>query len=119
MTFDDGILKIYRLENTAQKGDMPSEQLIYISSHYFGYGQLGIKRYYIALSNKQQIECVVNIHFDNEIKVYDIVEDETNSFFRIAMIQHDFDDDGLRYTKLSLERLNDDYKKIEKAEGLS
>lgn len=111
MTFDDGILKIYRLENTAQKGDMPNEQLVYKSSFYFGFDNLGISRYYTALSHNQRIESVVNIEFDTDVRVLDIVEMEDGSYFKIQMLQREKDDDGLIYLKLSLERLNDEFDK--------
>lgn len=110
MVFDDGLLKVYRLENTAEKGDKPKEQLVYKSSFYFGYDELGITRYYTALANKQKIECVVNIEFDLNVRALDIVEFEDGSLYRIRMRQRK-KDDGLIYLKLSLEEVNDDYSK--------
>lgn len=111
MTFDDGILKIYKLENTALKGDKPNEKLVYKSSHYFAFEDLGITRYYTALSNNQLIESVVGIHLDRSICVLDIAKMEDGSLFRIVMIQHPTNKDGIRYTRLSLERLKDEYHK--------
>ena len=110
MVFDDGILKIYSLENTAEKGDKPKEQLVYKSSFYFGYDELGITRYYTALTNNQRIECVVNIELDPNVRVLDVVEFEDGSLFRIQLLQRK-KEDGLIYLKLSLERLNDEYSK--------
>ncbi len=40
MTFDDGILQVYRTENTAENGAMPRETQTLLSEHYFGYDVL-------------------------------------------------------------------------------
>jgi hypothetical protein len=109
MTFDDGIVKIYRIENASDNGDMPKEEAVYKSSFYFGYDDVGIQRYYSAMANNQLIDSVINIQHDRSIKALDIVQFEDDNFFRIAMVQHPLDDDGIRYTKLTLERLNDEY----------
>lgn len=109
MTFDDGILKVYRPENTSDKGNMPNEVLVYKSSFHFSYDKLGIARYYNALKNNQRIESVVNIEFNVCVRVLDIVEMEDGSYFRIEMLQRDKDEDGLLYIKLSLQRLDDEF----------
>ena len=41
MTFDDGILTVYRTENTAQPGKKPVQRLKVKGRHYFNYGELG------------------------------------------------------------------------------
>ena len=114
MTFDDGILKVYRLENIASKGDMPNNVLVYKSSFYFSFDNLGITRYYTALKNNQRIESVVNIEFNILVRIHDIVKMEDGSCFRIEMLQREKDESGLLYLKLSLQRLDDEFnKKIE------
>ena len=45
MTYDDGILKIYRPENTAAKGGKPVIVLKFKSQHYYEYDVLGYNRY--------------------------------------------------------------------------
>lgn len=109
MTFDDGILKIYSAENISDEGDLPLLELVYKSSSYFKFEDLGIQRYYTALSHNQLIDSVVAVHYDRNIKVFDIIVIDGVQF-KIDMVQHPFDEDGLRYTKLSLERLNDEFK---------
>lgn len=109
MTFDDGIVTIYRLENKAKKGDMPDMKLFYKSSYHFSFEELGLTRYYTALSAKQLIESVIAIYLDRSILTNDIATMEDGTQFKIVMVQHPMDDDGLRYTRLSLERINDSY----------
>ena len=49
MTFDDGILTIYKIENIGKPGFKPVPGLSKKESFYFGYDTLGITRYYTAL----------------------------------------------------------------------
>lgn len=111
MTFDDGILKVYRLEDIASKGDMPKEVLVYKSCFYFSFDNLGVTRYYTALQNNQRIESVINIEFNILIRIHDIVKMEDGSYFRIEMLQREKDESGLLYLKLSLQRLDDEFNK--------
>lgn len=109
MTFDDGILTIYKTENIGEPGMKPVVGLVEKDRYYFGFDTLGINRYFTALQAKQQIECVVNIPGWDDIRATDICELEDGSQFRIVMRQPTIDEDGLRITKLSLERLGDKY----------
>ena len=106
MTFDDGIIKIYRLVNVSEKGDKPKYKMFYKSSFYFSYETLGLTRYYTALANNEKIETVVNIYQDRSIRVNDIARFEDDSEFKIVLAQHFKDSDGIDCTKLSLERRN-------------
>ena len=109
MTFDDGILIICTTENAVEEGMKPVPVLVEKEKFYFGYDTLGITRYYTALQARQQIESVVNIPGWNDISSLDICVLENGNQYRLAMIQPQLDDDGLRITKLSLERLGENY----------
>lgn len=109
MTFDDGILTIYKTENIGEPGMKPVVGLVEKDRYYFCFDALGINRYFTALQAKQQIECVVNIPGWDDIRATDICELEDGSQFRIVMRQPTIDEDGLRITKLSLERIEDKY----------
>lgn len=118
MTFDDGILAIYKVENTAQPGQMPVEGLTEKDRYYYGFDTLGINRFYTALQAQQQIEAVVNVPGWGDIAATDICALDNGDQFRIVMRQPTLDDNGLRITKLSLERINEKYA-INPAEGSS
>lgn len=109
MTFDDGIVKIYSVESSSVKGNKPTATATYKSSFHFGFDDVGIQRYYSAMSNNQLIESVINIDLDRSIRPYDIVQFEDGSLYVIDMVQHPLDEDGLRYTRLSLERAKNEY----------
>lgn len=108
MTFDDGILTIYKTENIANPGNKPVIGLIEKNQAYFGFETIGINRYYTALQAKQQIDTLVHIWQDRGIAANDICILESGKQYRIVMVQH-MDNDGLRITKLSMERLVEEY----------
>lgn len=110
MTFDDGIVKIYVIQNVADEGDKPREALVLYKSFFFGHSDLGINRYYTALQAHQQIESVINVQgWERFNPAIHIAVMEDGSQFRIQMVQPMLDNDGLRITRLSLERINDEY----------
>lgn len=108
MTFDDGILKIYRTENVAEAGAMPVEKTMLKSEHYFGFDVLGYSRYYTALQAQQNISLVVNIPDWHDISVLDLAEMEDGCRYIVRMHQPMKDENGLNITKLTLERVVQD-----------
>ena len=113
MTFDDGILKIYTLENIALPGKKPIKGLRLKSSHYFGFETVGINRFYTAMQANNQIADLVHIWQDRDITAKDICILEDGKQYRCSMVQHTEDEDGLRITKITLERLDEEYVIIE------
>lgn len=109
MTFDDGILTIFYVENVSKPGGMPITQLIPKEHYYYSYDNIGINRYYTALQAQQTIEAVVNIPGWGDISATDICALDDGVQYRIVMRQPTTDEDGLRITKLSLERINEKY----------
>lgn len=109
MTFDDGVLDICAVKNLAEPGERPVVGLVEKESFFYGFDNLGINRYYTAMQNNQQIECVVNIPGWNDIEATDICVLESGKQYRIAMMQPMHDENGIRITKLSLERINEEY----------
>lgn len=109
MTFDDGVLQICSVVNAADPGDKPVRQLSVVESFHFGYDQLGITRYYTAMQAHQQIEAVVNIPGWNRIAVESVAVLEDGTQYVVRMVQPQTDEDGLRITKLSLERITQNY----------
>ena len=107
MTFDDGILKIYRAVNRAEPGEKPKKNLILKDSYYFKYGELGFTRVYKAMQAKQQVDMVVNIPDWGDVKALDVCVMEDGQQYRIGLVQPTHDENGLRITKLSLERLGE------------
>lgn len=109
MTLDDGILKIYSVENTAEQGMKPVYGLRFKSRHYFGFETVGIQRYYTAMKTNSRISDLVRIWEDRSITAEDICILEDGKQYKCSFIQHMQDEDGLRITKITLERMNEEY----------
>lgn len=56
---DGGILTIYQLSQTQEKGFMPKETLVEVATAFFSYRQIGVTRYYAAIGANQQIDLLV------------------------------------------------------------
>lgn len=108
MTFDDGILTVYNVENASPPGAMPIKNLIEKAQYYYSYDRLGITRYYTALEANQNVEAVVNIQGWNDIKNTDVVimQELPDIQYRVALVQPEIDENGLRIMKLTLERVS-------------
>lgn len=124
MTFDDGEVKIYQITNIAAPGAKPKEALGEYETHCFRIEAVGITRYYEALKADQMISDVIsipdwhNIRPDAQIAVM-----EDGSQYRIRQVQRTYDGDGMRkynpmgvsfneglkITRLSLERVGNIY----------
>lgn len=109
MTFDDGILTIYAVENMADPGNKPIYGLKEKSKHYFGYQTKGVMRYYEAKKADSIIESVVNIPGWHDILATDICIIENGVQYRLSMVQPTLDENNLRVTNLSLERIDENY----------
>lgn len=110
MTYDDGILTVYAIENNAEPGDKPVQKLMEKSKYYYGYEELGISRFYQAKSANQHVEAVVRIPSWENVKVTDISALDDGIQYQIVMVQPTHDDDGLRMMRLTLERVKQNYE---------
>ena len=110
MTFDDGIVGIYELRDVSEKGKKPIKKLVLAEKFFFSYDVLGINRYYTALQANQSIEAVINVPGWNDINsARHVAVLENGNQYRITMTQPQHDEAGLRITKLSLERIMENY----------
>lgn len=106
MKHDDGIVTIYDVTNTAANGLMPELQKTRHSDHFFEYRTVGYGRYYEAQGVNMQVDLICRIWEDRTIK-NNMIALIGNDYFRVIQIQHLFDDDNLRVTDLSLQRISD------------
>ncbi|MCR1842759.1 head-tail adaptor protein [Murimonas intestini] len=113
MTFDDGIVKIYGVENAAEPGNKPKDKLAYKESYYFGYEKIGLTRHYNAAAVKEKVDEVIHIQQDRSIRAKDVAVMEDGMQCRITFVQHGEDENGIRISILSLERIGEVYGEIE------
>lgn len=109
MTLDDGILKIYSVENAAEPGEKPAYGLKLKSEHYFAFETVGIQRHYAAMQANSKITELVRIWEDRGISGKDICILEDQKQYKCSFVQHMKDEEGLRITKITLERLENEY----------
>lgn len=110
MTFDDGVIKIYSIDNIAKPGEIPAEGLVFYRSFCFSYLSLGVTRYYEALKANQNIESVICVYYDQALNTNQIAVMEDGAQYKIRMIQQDRDENGIRIMKISLERSGEQYE---------
>lgn len=109
MTFDDGIVKIYDVKNMANPGERPRKGLALSESFYYTEQTVGITRYYEAIKAEQMIEKVIAI-YRTDVNTNQIAVLENGEQFVIRMVQQDTDENGIKITKLSLERNGEIYE---------
>lgn len=105
----EGFLTVYRLENIAQKGRMPSEKLVKLCDEYYQERTVGVTRYYAALGADRRISGVVRIWLNPEVCADQYVVLEDGAQYRIDLVQKTTDDDGLAVMDLTLVKLENNY----------
>ena len=110
MTFDDGILTVYRPQNTAGPGDKPQPGLTFRGRYYYSISSLGVTRYYAAMQAGQDVAAVVAVPGWDDIMTNDIVILDDGRQYWAEMVQPETDAFGLRITRITLGVLSVDYQ---------
>lgn len=105
MTFDDGILTIYNIIDTAPKGAKPQKKLIKYSRECYGLETIGLARINYAAQVKSRAEELVHIWQDRKINNSQICALDGGVQYKIVFVQHTKDEDEQDITRLTLERL--------------
>ena len=113
MTFDDGIVKIYDVKNSAAPGDLPVKALVNPIPAYFKNMEIGVTRMYEAVKVNQSVDRVIAIYPDY-ISVNRIAEFEDGKRYIIRYIQPTEDEFGIKILKLTLERGGEEYEIYER-----
>lgn len=106
MKHDDGIVKIYELTNSGANGLMPRMTKVLHSQHFFEYRTVSFRRYFERSGVNMQVDHVIRIWEDRTLKT-NMIRLIGSDYYRIIQVQHMFDEDNLRVTDLSLERVSD------------
>ena len=105
MLLDSGTLRICRLENNADAGNMPKDRLIQLRTHYYGERTVGYGRQYAAKGVNEQVDMVARIWQDRAVRIGMYVVTDDGNQYRVDNVQQLFDEDGLRVTDLTLSQL--------------
>lgn len=109
MTFDDGILGIYQSKNIGEPGCEPVMALVLKDNYYYHQETLGYNRYYTALQAREKISSVLSVPDWGQISAEDICITEDGRQYRILLSQPAYDENGLKITRITLERLGESY----------
>lgn len=106
---DSGLVRICSLQKINENGGMPKFSLVEQFTVFFQERTIGVNRLYAALGANRQIDALIRIWENREVltDMYCVLEDGTQ--FRISQIQHLKDDDGLKVSDLTLERVGTFY----------
>lgn len=121
---DAGIVKIYKLVNTAADGDMPKMQLVSLRiddcelDWQYEDRVVGYNRQYTAQGVGERVDKLIRIEDAPMIRIgmyavltdYDGQENPAGDQYRIDNVQSLKDDDGLKATDLTLYRLDELYE---------
>lgn len=107
---DSGVLTVWRGQNTAPAGGMPTESYSQFYQGYYGEKSVGITRWYTAQQHGDRPDIVVQIQRTYGIKTgTDIVTlspftHEEAGAYKIVQIQQVWNAENLPMTDLTLER---------------
>lgn len=114
--FDGGLANIYKIGNASAAGDTPKEGLTFYQSFYFEEKTIGMTRAYAAMQADSKIDRLISIWQDRLVtdQCVCVVLDgsqfddgiEVGVQYRIVRAEHKTNNDGLRISDLTLERLD-------------
>lgn len=109
-TFNDGVCRIYKLENTAEPGLMPHLEPTLYKKMNFDYKTIGVKRNYEALQAMVKLDEMISIMLDRGVSTQDIVVIEDVQY-KIKQVQHK-KDTYPETSLLSLQKLEENYDSL-------
>lgn len=86
-SYNDGIVAIYSVVNTAQPGYQPEEMLIEKCVLRYEERQFGVQRYYSAKQNQAEIERVIRTPRMQSVSNQDMAITEDGTLYGIGMVQ--------------------------------
>ena len=86
-SYNDGILTVYAVSDTAAAGRMPKKTLTEKVSLRYAEQRLGLSRYYSAKQNQTEAERVVRVPRAETVTNRDIARTEDGTYYGIEMVQ--------------------------------
>lgn len=106
MLLDSGTLTLCNLENTAPPGEMPKQRLVPVETCYYGERTVGYNRQYAARGANERVDLIARIWQSRAARADMVAVLDTGAQYRVTLAQQLLDEDGLRVTDLSLERMD-------------
>lgn len=86
-SFNDGLVKIYSVDDLADPGRLPLEVLSPKVTARYEEQRLGLQRYYEGRQNQVQIERVIRMPSHKCVSTQDVAITEDGEQYRIDMVQ--------------------------------
>lgn len=104
-TFNDGIANIYAVNNIADQGNMPKDELILkVEGLRYKERTVGMTRYWSAMQAQARIDIVLRMPQLKNVSLHDVVIPTDGQQYRIVQVQYPEDVYPL-VMDLSLQRL--------------
>lgn len=119
MLLDAGKLTLCTLKEKEERkpGSMPQESLVPGETCFYGERTVGYNRQYAAMGVNERIDMIARIWQNRAARAGMYALLDNGEQYRITFAQQLLDDDGLRVTDLTLERLDKLYDVSEPAAG--
>lgn len=107
---NDGIVYLCRLTNTAEPGFKPVEVLTRVGRDWFENRTISFSRQYEAKGVNEQIDLLIRIHYNPAVRIGMYAVLGNGDQYRIDNVTIGYSDQSrLRYTELTLRKLEDNY----------
>lgn len=117
MLLDSGVLFVCTLTNTAAPGSMPVERLTPVGKFWYGERTVGYNRLYAARGADEEVDMLVRVAHTRAARAGMYAVLGNGEQYRISAVQQIVDNgtggNGLRYTDLTLRRLEENYELAE------
>lgn len=109
---DAGRIHVCELREVSEAGLMPVEKLVVVTCADFEERTFGLQRQYAAKGVNERIDLLARIWRDTSVRIgmYAVITDsDYDGQYRIDDVRNQLDDDGLKVTDITLQRLDKNY----------
>lgn len=110
MIYDNGVVYVCSLVNTAPNGRKPKNELVKRYKFWFNQRTIGYNRQYLAKGVNEQVDMLIRIPYCLGVRIGMFALLGNGEQYHINNVSHGLDDiNALIYTEITLERLDDNY----------
>lgn len=106
---EQGLVKIYKLQNISPSGLKPVKKLVYLEEDYYEERQIGVNRIYAAKTAGKRIDGLILV-FNTQPILEEMVAVIGNVQYQIDAVQKQIGKDSVLLTLLRLEKNHEIYQ---------
>lgn len=107
-TFNDGVVKIYSVSNTAAAGNMPVDGVTLKRTLRYEERTVGVNRFYASMQNNARVEYLLRCPLLRDVSTHDVAVPNDGKQYDITFIQYPKDTD-IKCMDLTLEAVKQTY----------